>query len=250
MKIIKQLILIFTIFCLFNMSLSVYAQEATTEVADEKIIETKKMIFLSLHSLDGTRYWDLPAESGVTTGKSIPKYNCGSEYIFLYWEYEKDGQRIRVTDDTVFTEDVDLYPVCESRPIGGMPANDSYEKAKEIENERKARSIARALILYQPTISSAKNNKKKTITIKAALKHSDEGYEIQYSTSKKFKKAKKITIKPNGKKLNKKITKLKKGKTYYVRVRTYRIYTPEIETMESETFYSKWSKAKKVYIKK
>ena len=78
------------------------------------------------------------------------------------------------------------------------------------------------------------------------------GYRIQYSTSKKFKKAKTITVRSTKKKLNKKIKKLKEGKTYYIRVRAYRIYDPSQygSTDSKETFYSKWSKIEKIKITK
>ena len=68
-----------------------------------------------------------------------------------------------------------------------------------------------------------------------------KGYQIQYSTNKKFKKAKTKTV--NGYKKNKiTIKKLKSKKKYYVRVRT-------ILKLKGKTSYSKWSKAKTVKTK-
>ena len=98
-----------------------------------------------------------------------------------------------------------------------------------------------------------KNKKKNTLTIEiSASKFEKDGYRIQYSTSKKFKKAKTITVRSTKKKLNKKIKKLKEGKTYYIRVRAYRIYDPSQygSTDSKETFYSKWSKIEKIKITK
>lgn len=63
-----------------------------------------------------------------------------------------------------------------------------------------------------------------------------KGYQIQYSVSKKFKKAKKITIK-NSKRTSRTIKKLKAKKKYYVRVRTYSV-------IKGKKYYSKWSKVK------
>ena len=60
------------------------------------------------------------------------------------------------------------------------------------------------------------------------------GYQIQYSTSSKFKKAKKIMIK-NAKITSKTIKKLKVKKKYYVRIRTYII-------VNGKKKYSSWSK--------
>ena len=62
------------------------------------------------------------------------------------------------------------------------------------------------------------------------------GYEIQYSTSKKFKSAKKVTIK-KAKTTSATIKKLKAKKTYYVRVRTYK-------TVGKTKYYSGWSTIK------
>ena len=62
------------------------------------------------------------------------------------------------------------------------------------------------------------------------------GYQIQYSTSSKFKKAKKITIK-KAKTTSKTIKKLKAKKKYYVRIRTY-------ITVNGKKKYSNWSKKK------
>ncbi|MBQ9060460.1 MAG: hypothetical protein IJ128_04905 [Firmicutes bacterium] len=69
------------------------------------------------------------------------------------------------------------------------------------------------------------------------------GYQIQLATNSKFTKNKK-TVKVKGcKKVSKKVTKLKGGKKYYVKIRTYM-------TTGGKTYYSPWSKAKTVKIKK
>ncbi len=66
------------------------------------------------------------------------------------------------------------------------------------------------------------------------------GYQIQYGTSKsKMKKAKAKTVKS----ASKKVGKLKKGKTYYVRVRAYK-------QVGKQKIYSAWSACKKVKTKK
>ena len=70
------------------------------------------------------------------------------------------------------------------------------------------------------------------------------GYEIQYSTSKKFKKkaSKTVTVKSN-KTLSRKFSRNKAGKRYYVRIRTYK--TVKIDG-KMKKFYSGWSKVKSV----
>ena len=72
------------------------------------------------------------------------------------------------------------------------------------------------------------------------------GYQVQYSTSSKFKKAKTVTISKN-KTTSKSMSKLSAKKKYYVRVRTYK--TVKIGG-KSVKLYSGWSKAKSVTTKK
>ena len=67
------------------------------------------------------------------------------------------------------------------------------------------------------------------------------GYQIRYSTSSKMKSAKTVTVKSTTA-TSKKISKLKAKKNYYVQIRTYK-------KIGSKTYYSGWSKAKKVKTK-
>lgn len=85
-----------------------------------------------------------------------------------------------------------------------------------------------------------KKGKKAIITWKKNTKAS--GYEIQFATNKKFKKAKKVTIK-NSSISKTTLKKLKKKKTYYIRIRAFNKSGKTIK-------YSAWSKAKKLKIKK
>lgn len=71
------------------------------------------------------------------------------------------------------------------------------------------------------------------------------GYQIQYSTSSKFKNAKTVTVKNNVS--TKKITKLLGKKKYFVRVRTYK--TTKYSGM-NYNIYSSWSSVKTVTTKR
>ena len=84
---------------------------------------------------------------------------------------------------------------------------------------------------------SVSTGKTKQLKVKWKKVSSATGYQIMYSTDKKFKKSKNtITIK---KKSQGKITlkKLKKGKKYYVKVRAY-------NKSGNQVLYGKWSKVK------
>lgn len=94
------------------------------------------------------------------------------------------------------------------------------------------------IVVNASKINSVKNykGKKAKVTVKKAA--SVIGYQIQYSTRKDFKGAKYV----NTRKTSKYLTKLAKKK-YYVRVRTYK-------TVDGKLYYSSWSGAKTVTIKK
>ncbi len=66
------------------------------------------------------------------------------------------------------------------------------------------------------------------------------GYQLQYSTNKKFKNAKTVNV--SKKHSSKTIKKLKSKKKYYVRVRAYK-------TVNNKNYYSSWSKTKTVKTK-
>lgn len=94
----------------------------------------------------------------------------------------------------------------------------------------------------KPTISSVKNTKTKKMTIKLKKKISGAaGYEMTYATNKKFtQNVKKVTFTGT----SKTVKSLKKGKTYYVKVRAYKLDST------NKKVYGSFSKVKKVTIKK
>lgn len=111
--------------------------------------------------------------------------------------------------------------------------------------------------LGKSNVSSAKKStsKKTTIKYKASSKKSKtrklevryrkvkraDGYEIAYSTSKKYKKSATKTARS---KKNRVTIKLKKGKTYYIRIRAYQVDST------GAAIYGKWTPSKVVNVKK
>lgn len=91
-------------------------------------------------------------------------------------------------------------------------------------------------------LSSLKSTKKNqmAVTWKSV---SATGYEVQYSTSKKFteKTTKKVTVK-NAKAKKTTLKKLKSGKKYYVKVRAYK-------TVDGKKLYGAYSEVKTVKVK-
>ena len=80
------------------------------------------------------------------------------------------------------------------------------------------------------SLTSAKNSKSKQILLKYKKVSGAKGYEISYSTNKKFKK---VVTKKNTAKTSYTISKLKKGKIYYVRIRAYRMDSTGKKCMEN-----------------
>ena len=91
------------------------------------------------------------------------------------------------------------------------------------------------------SLTSAKNSKSKQILLKYKKVSGAKGYEISYSTNKKFKK---VVTKKNTAKTSYTISKLKKGKIYYVRIRAYRMDST------GKKVYGKYSSMKKVKVSK
>lgn len=87
-----------------------------------------------------------------------------------------------------------------------------------------------------------KGKKSFKIIVKKVSKIS--GYQVIYSTNKKFKKSKKVNIKKT--KTSTTVKKLKSKKTYYVKVRTYKNVKANGNT---KRIYSSWSKVKKIKVK-
>lgn len=91
-------------------------------------------------------------------------------------------------------------------------------------------------------IKSVKSKKAGQLTISWKKDSKASGYTIMYSTSKSFKKAKTVNVKSN-KTVSKTITKLSKGKTYYVKVCAYK-------TANGKKISGSYSAVKKIKIKK
>ena len=113
------------------------------------------------------------------------------------------------------------------------------------------KGVTKATYKIVPKGTSLKKPKKakKALTVKwkkqpaKMAKSRITGYQIQLATNKKFTKNKKTVTVKGYKKTAKKVKKLKGGKKYYVRIRTYK-------TVNGTKIYSKWSKAKSARTKR
>lgn len=104
------------------------------------------------------------------------------------------------------------------------------------------KAAATTVTIFVPDVTkvtSAKNTAAKKMTVTYKKITGVSGYEICYATNSKFSNCKEV----NSTSVKKVISGLKKGQTYYVRVRTYK-------KISGKTYYSSWSKAQKVKMTK
>lgn len=91
------------------------------------------------------------------------------------------------------------------------------------------------------TLSRVKSSQKGKLSLKWKTSKG-QGYQIQYSTGKKFASGTKVKNVSGQKKTSVTLKGLKSKKKYYVRIRTY-------QKVDGQIWYSDWSKAGKVKIK-
>ena len=114
-------------------------------------------------------------------------------------------------------------------------ANENYQKA--------TKTLTLTVKPEKLTLTSVKSTKSKALTVKWKQDKKAKGYIIEYSTDKKFKKSvKTVTISKNST-VSKTVTKLKGGKTYYVRACAY-------TTAGGKKIKGNYSKVKSVKVKK
>ena len=119
------------------------------------------------------------------------------------------------------------------RTVSGKTYWSSWSPAKSIKVDQKP---------YGSSISKLTNPSSKAMKITWDKASSSSGYHIQYATNSNMTGAKDITIN-NKDTLSKTVTGLTKGKTYYVRIQTFR-------KVSGKTYWSSWSKAKQIKITK
>ena len=96
--------------------------------------------------------------------------------------------------------------------------------------------------LTRTSLSSAKNSASRKLSLAWKRNNRASGYQLQYATNSRFRSPKTVTVK-SGKTVTQTLSRLKKGKQYYVRVRCYK-------TVSGGRSYSAWSIRKVVKIKR
>ena len=122
------------------------------------------------------------------------------------------------------------YKVRAYKSVSGKTYTSSYSSAKA------------TCYVSAPKCKSVSNVKGKKMKVVYSKNAKATGYQIQYSVKSSFKGAKTVKVK-GAKNVSKVISKLAKGKKYYVRVRGYKV-------SGGKTYTSAWSAKKAVSIKK
>ena len=124
-----------------------------------------------------------------------------------------------------------------AKPV--ITKNPAVEKYNQQVNAAKARKVK---------LKKVKAKKSCKALAKWKKSKGASGYQLVYSKSKKFKKAKKKIIK-KAKTTKKVVKKLKAKKKYFFKIRTFdKVYNPI--TKKIERIFGKWSKVKKAKAKK
>lgn len=164
----------------------------------------------------------------VSLGKNTYNYNGKIKTPSVAVKDSKGNKLIKNTDYTV------SYP-------NGRKAVGTYAVKITFKGNYKGSKTLKFKILPKGTKLSSVKPKKQSATVKWKKQTKQiTGYQIQYSISKKFKSAKSLYIK-KAKTTKTTIKKLKTGKKYYFRIRTYKV-------VKGKKYYSSWSKTMAVKI--
>ena len=154
--------------------------------------------------------------------------------------YNGKAQRPAVT---VYAENVRLSPECYT--VGYKHNKNVGYGTVEINGKGRyskySGTVKFKINFKKPSLSSAKSTKKKTLTASWKKTGGNSGWQIQYSTNRKFRSGVR-TVNLKAGKTKATIKKLKSRKTYYIRIRS-------CKNVNGKMMYSGWSNVRKVKIK-
>ena len=129
-------------------------------------------------------------------------------------------------------------------PSGNNTPSASGQSAQSGQSGQKSTSSASSTTAKpkKTSITSVKSKTKRKLTVKWKKVKGVSGYQVQYALNKKLTKSKKTKKISGAKKTTVTLSKLKSRKIYYIRIRTYK-------KVKGKTYYSSWSKAKRVRVK-
>ena len=206
---------------------------------------------------DGTGYWSLTVYAlgyeDYTLNFEATKDNIVSKKALASDEEKASLQKL-VTEAESLKKD--SYVDSSNKQTAFANLQTELDETKDLLNKKDLSSaeVSEQITHLTEAINAVKALKTKdaaTTTVAPSIKVSWKkvsgvaAYQIQYSTSKNFKKAK--TVKVSAKSASKVLKKLKKNKKYYVRVRSYKVTKVN---NKSKNVYSAWSAKKALKTKK
>lgn len=140
-----------------------------------------------------------------------------------YYIYNTSGKKYLDEDNVKYRQNVttDVYTGTASRTL---PAGTYYLEVYDYAGKEYYFTLNadKTIILAKGSITSLKSNRSGQLTVSCKSVPNAIGYRIQYSTDYRFRKGVKTIYSPTRVKT---LTKLAKGKRYYVRVTPYTVYT-------------------------
>lgn len=193
----------------------------------KKALTPKKIDLIIGYSQKGKK---ISVEWGSSSGTPdyFAKYKLQRKVDKGSWKTVKSGDVTSYSDKNIKAGKKYSYRV------RGYVKTDDFT----VNGDYKTKSLKVANFTAKPKIKVKKGKKKATLTIKNFDK-AVKGYQIQYSTNKKFKNAKKVYTS----KKKTVIKKLKSGKKYYFRARKYH------KDIDGDIFYGTFSKKASAKIK-
>lgn len=201
--------------------------------------EKKETVFVSY--CDGVKiYRTDEVEKGSKVILEDPMPEPG--YVFKGWEKSDEVDLNNVTKDVTLTQIWER--VKDDRPVD--PSDVFEQRKKQAEEEKELEELHSKNIKIRKTTPKVKINKKKKQMAVKTVKYATEAC-VFYSTKKTFQNYKSIKAEVKDGKAIIRLKKLKKRKTYYIKVQSRVVYNYKERTFVE---YSKLTKTKKLKIKK
>lgn len=191
------------------------------------VVNPEGILYLTASSSTGSKYYDLVARK--------------QSYIANRWQEDAPTYSVIDVTENSFTintyrtdtdEKIDnTFTIKKGTETSAQTSKQDTDGTKEntVSNKKPSKAVIKKLVA---------GTKKIKVTIKKASA-SVTGYQIVYAANRKFKSAKKVTVKKTGCTLG----KLKKGKKYYIKVRAYKM-------VGNKKNYGKFSAIKSIKTKK
>ena len=208
------------------------AEEVKLVIETKETSEDKVVVELKLVTSNGTIH---DFKGGKVTVTVPVKNTSGKKLVAVY--IDNNGKYTIIGGALTADKKAFVFETGHFSQYAVMTEEAADEVIKAQEPEKPAKPVVKSVAL-----TSVKAQKK---AMKVTWKKSADkvnGYQVRYSTSKSFKTCKTVSVKYTKKVNSRTVKKLKSGKRYYVKVRTY------VKNSDG-TYYSKWSKVKSVKVK-